>query len=57
LSWFTDVGFLDPWDAEFFVILGQIGLFDEFTVSMNRRLVAVHIDGPDVLREHVETPR
>ena len=53
VDWFADVGFLDPWDAEFFVILGQIGFFDEFTVSMNRRLLAVHIDHPEVLLDRI----
>ena len=25
VSWFTDVGFLEPWDAQFYLILGQVG--------------------------------
>ena len=43
ISWFTDVGFLEPWDAQFYVILGQTGFFDQFTVTMNRRLLTVKV--------------
>ena len=53
VSWSTDVGFISPWDAEFFVILGQIGFFDEFTVSMNRRLLAVRVQHHEVLANSV----
>lgn len=57
VSWFTEVGFLAPWNAEFFVILGQIGFFDEFTVSMNRRLLVVHIDEPEALLVRINPNR
>ena len=39
--WRADVGFVQPWDAEFYLILGQTGFYDEFTVAMNRRLLTV----------------
>ena len=41
VRWRGDVGFLTPWDAEFFVILGQSGFYDQFTVTMNRRVLTV----------------
>ena len=41
VSWYSEVGFLEPWDAEFFVILGQTGFYDQFTVTMNRRVLTV----------------
>ena len=44
VEWHTEVGFIDPWDAEFFVILGQIGFFDEFTISMSRSSLTVHVE-------------
>jgi hypothetical protein len=44
VRWTADIGFLTPWDAEFYVILGQVGFFDEFTVSMSRRLLATTSD-------------
>ena len=43
VAWRTEVGFLMPWDAEFFVILGQIGFYDQFTVTMNRRVLTSHL--------------
>ena len=43
ISWYTDVGFLEPWDAQFYLILGQVGFFDHFTVTMNRRLLTVKV--------------
>lgn len=41
IAWRTEVGFIDRWQAEFFLILGQIGFFDQFAVTMNRRLLTV----------------
>jgi hypothetical protein len=36
-QWRADVGFLTDWEPPWLVVLGQVGFFDEFTVSMNRR--------------------
>lgn len=49
VSWRTEVGFLAPWDAEFFVILGQTGFYDQFTITMNRRVLTLVV-------QEVETP-
>jgi Aspartyl protease len=49
VSWHTEVGFLEPWDAEFFVILGQTGFYDQFTITMNRRVLTIVV-------HDVETP-
>jgi hypothetical protein len=43
IAWYADVGFLEPWDAQFYLILGQVGFFDQFTVTMNRRLLTVRV--------------
>ena len=53
VEWQTEVGFIEPWDAEFFVILGQIGFFDQFTVSMSRRSLKVHIEPEDALHRRI----
>ena len=57
VSWSADIGFLTPWDAEFYVILGQVGFFDEFTVSMSRRLLATHIGPVDAMADKVNSTR
>ena len=49
VTWKTDVGFIKPWDAQFFMILGQTGFFDEFAVTMSRRLLTVVIENPEDL--------
>ena len=49
ISWYSDVGFLEPWDAEFYVILGQVGFYDQFTGSMNRRLLTVKVSDPQTI--------
>jgi len=51
VSWRADVGFIEPWDAQFFVILGQTGFFDEFAVTMSRRLLTVVIEDPQALHQ------
>ncbi len=50
VAWWTEVGFVTPWDAEFFVILGQIGFYDQFTVTMNRRVLTVLIQDVQTLQ-------
>lgn len=57
VSWTTEIGFLEPWDAEFYVMLGQVGFFDEFTVSMSRRLLATHIGPRDALADLIAEMR
>jgi hypothetical protein len=49
VCWRTEVGFLEPWDAEFFVILGQVGFYDQFTVTMNRRVRTVLVTDVETL--------
>ena len=49
VQWRTEVGFLHPWDAEFYLILGQIGFYDEYTVTMNRRFLTVRVQPVEAL--------
>ena len=53
VEWTTEVGFIEPWDAEFYVILGQVGFFDSFSVSMSRTALAVHVERPDALHNRL----
>ena len=55
VEWRTDVGFIEPWDAEFFVILGQIGFFDQCTVAMSRTSLTVHIEPQDALHNRLRS--
>ena len=36
LEWSAEVGFVQHWRATWPIVLGQRGLFDQFTVTMNR---------------------
>ena len=49
VSWRSEVGFLKPWDPEFYVILGQVGFYDQFTVTMNRRVLTVVVQGVEAI--------
>ena len=49
VTWRTDIGFVEPWDAQFYVILGQAGFFDEFAVTTSRRLLTVVVEDPEEL--------
>ena len=49
VRWRADVGFLQPWDAEFYLILGQTGFYDAFTITMNRRLLTVLVHDSESL--------
>jgi hypothetical protein len=51
VMWRTDVGFLEPWDAEFYLILGQIGFYDQFTITMNRRLLTVKVSDVETIHD------
>jgi hypothetical protein len=53
ITWRADVGFVEPWDAQFFFILGQTGFFDEFAVTMSRRLLTVLIEHPESLHDRL----
>jgi hypothetical protein len=49
VRWTAEVGFVEPWAGEFFLILGQTGFYDEFTVAMNRRLLTVLVQDVEAL--------
>lgn len=49
VRWRADVGFLQAWDAEFYLILGQTGFYDQFTITMNRRLLTVLVQDVEAL--------
>lgn len=50
MTWSAEVGFFRSWeDPPFLVILGQVGFFDQFTVSMSRLTQGVVLDDRDHL--------
>ena len=46
-EWDVDVGFVDHWRASWPVVLGQRGLFDRYTVTMNRYSQALALTALD----------
>ncbi len=44
ITWETEVGFIDQWRAPWQVLVGQVGFFDHFTVSMHRHALAVALE-------------
>lgn len=48
-EWDTEIGvFLEEWEPPWPVLLGQIGFFDQFTVSMNRVARGLAVESLDV---------
>jgi hypothetical protein len=47
VEWDTDVGFFDSWDPLWPAVLGQIGFFDQFTVTMSRQATLLAIEDWD----------
>ena len=59
LSWKAEVGFFSRWDdPPFNVILGQVGFFDHFSVSLSRHSQLAVVDEIDHLEPYAdhETP-
>jgi hypothetical protein len=44
IEWRTDVGFIPGWRPLFSIILGQVGFFDRFTVTMHRGAPALAVE-------------
>jgi hypothetical protein len=48
LTWTAEVGFFESWEAPpWLLILGQIGFFDRFTVTLSRFAQAVAVEPQD----------
>lgn len=48
LTWTAEVGFFESWEAPpWLLILGQIGFFDHFTVTLSRFAQAVAVEPRD----------
>ncbi len=43
-TWSAEVGIIDYWDPPWPMLLGQVGLFDQFTVTMNRRAQGLAVE-------------
>ncbi|HEX2295046.1 MAG TPA: hypothetical protein VHN37_07020 [Actinomycetota bacterium] len=50
-AWDTEVGFFTRWDPPWAVLLGQVGFFDRFTVTMSRLAQALSIEDKDKFDE------
>ncbi len=47
VEWHTQVGFFTQWEPPYGLLLGQIGFFDHFTVTMSRHSQALAIESVD----------
>jgi hypothetical protein len=43
-TWDADIGFLTSWEPQWGMVLGQRGLFDQFTVTMHRHAQALVLE-------------
>jgi hypothetical protein len=48
VSWRTEVGFVPGWQAEFPVVLGQVGFVNRFTVTFSRSAAMLAVEAPEV---------
>ena len=44
ISWRADIGFVPRWQAEFPVVLGQVGFLDQFTVTFSRTAAMLAVE-------------
>lgn len=47
-SWEAEVGFFTKWEPPWAVLLGQVGFFDKFTVTMSRLAQALAVERKEV---------
>jgi hypothetical protein len=47
VEWRTEVGFIEQWKPPWAVLLGQVGFFDNFTVTLSRLTQAFAIEAAD----------
>ncbi len=47
VEWRTEVGFFTKWEPPYGLVLGQVGFFDQFTVTMSRFSQALAVEALD----------
>lgn len=50
-SWEAEVGFFTKWEPPWAVLLGQVGFFDKFTVTMSRLAQALAVERKETFDE------
>ncbi len=55
IEWQAPVGFIPNWHSYGFVLLGNVGFLDQFTVTASRFAQAVAIEDRDAFDEHFGT--
>ena len=55
IEWQAPVGFIPNWHSYGFVLLGNVGFLDQFTVTASRFAQAVAIENRDAFDEHFGT--
>jgi hypothetical protein len=54
--WEAQVGFFDAWEPAWPAVLGQVGFFDRFTVTMSRQAMLLSIEDWDAFDERFGMP-
>lgn len=54
VTWDTEIGFFNRWEPPWAVLLGQIGFFDRFTVTMSRSATTLAVEGPEIFDQRFD---
>jgi len=52
----AELGFFDAWEPAWPAVLGQVGFFDRFTVTMSRQAMLLSIEDRDAFDERFGVP-
>jgi len=56
VEWQAEVGFLQQWRPTWPMLVGQVGFFDQFTVTMSRYALQTAVEPGDVFDERYGVP-
>lgn len=56
IVWEAEVGFFDTWEPTWPAVLGQVGFFDRFTVTMSRQAMLLSVEEWDAFDERFGVP-
>lgn len=54
VEWRTEIGFFKEWDPPWAILFGQLGFFDQFTVTMHRGAMTVALEEGGAFDERFE---
>ena len=56
VEWQAEVGFLQQWRPTWPMLVGQVGFFDQFTMTMSRYALQTAVEPGDVFDERYGVP-